>query len=258
MQAVKFGSINAIKWFISKGANVNALTPEKRPVLHVAVMNNDTKAVAELISAGANVNGHYCRMDRYHEDTAIIRAAVFNCPEAMALLIKYGADINYANQFGDTALMESARFGHTETTELLLKAHANVNARGFENVTALILACKYSGYYIGNLLINAGADVNASNCHGETPLTAAIERNRYKTALALVYAGANVEAVNLDNYPNLKTAYKIRETMKLDLKYMCRKTIRNCLLKKYIGVPLHPIISKLDLPVVLAQYVDDI
>jgi ankyrin repeat protein len=99
--------------------------PDGTTSLHWAVHDDDVKAAARLIGAGANVNA---RND--YGATPMSEAAVVGNAAMLELLLEAGADVESPNADGQTALMLVSRTGRLDAARLLLRYKANVNACG--------------------------------------------------------------------------------------------------------------------------------
>ena len=102
------------------GADVNAQDDYGDTVLMVAAVNGRTEAVAALIKAGADVNAK----ERELDVTALLQAAVNGHSETVAALIKGGADVNAKNKKGLTPLKLASLGGRAEIIDMLKKAGA--------------------------------------------------------------------------------------------------------------------------------------
>jgi uncharacterized protein len=126
------------------------------PLLEAAY-TGDAAAVAALIKAGANVN----EANQFGA-TPVGEAARRGDAATLKLLLDAGADAESANSDGETALMNVARTGNVEAARLLLKAGAKINARekwGLQ--TALIWAAAQNQPPMLRFLLSKGADGNA-------------------------------------------------------------------------------------------------
>lgn len=254
--AIHVDSNVAIKWLISAGTNVNTISPDGRSMLEIALFKNNKTAVADLIKEGANVNAR--ALHSHSKNTPIIVAAFQNNPDIMDLLIKSGADVNYVNKLGATALIIATQWSEQTTVEMLIKAGANVNVTDFENDTPLSIASRHKAdYHIAEVLINTGANVNNKNDSNETPLDLAIKYNHNKTALLLIYAGAYIKNIDLNENPKLQAAIQVYQKLKLNLKHLCRETIRKCILENHTGCSLLQIVDTLALPNLIKEYIID-
>lgn len=169
--AAHTANLEAVKYFVKKGADVNARNDKgKTPLFYTR-----NKEILEfLISKGADVNA------RDNEN----KTPLFKCEndtEVAELLISKGADINAEDDCKETplsaALEGSGKFHYPEVAKLLISKGANVNYKTFSDKN-----CLYSGetslttivgmgdIEIVKLLLEKGADPNEKNSRGETPL----------------------------------------------------------------------------------------
>ncbi len=93
-------------------------------------------------------------------------------------LLKTGAEVNQADNFGVTSLMWAAAFNPSaNVARMLIEAGSEVNACDDSGNTALILAAHYGrSAEVVRALIDLGAKVDAQNDNGLTPLMAATVR----------------------------------------------------------------------------------
>ena len=198
--AVSGGDVEAVKKFLSAGADVNAKRYGWTPLCEAAI--NGHKEIAELlIKEGADVNA--VAMDNvFSEQTPLDAANKYNQGAVAILLRKYGGktcaemetlidsakkgdiegikqhlaaggDVSFRNKNGDTMLNYAAFLGHKEIVELLVENGAEVNAKGLAGWTPLHLAARNNNEQIVELLIAAGADVNSKEDDSDTPLDVA-------------------------------------------------------------------------------------
>jgi len=103
-------------------------------------------------------------------------------PDLMQLLIKRGASINQANEFGKTPLMYAAQADLSKSVAFLLAHHANVTAKTeaptesgeyaifHDHRTALMYAAENASPNIINALLDAGASPNDRDTQGLAPI----------------------------------------------------------------------------------------
>lgn len=138
-----------VKALIVAGADVNAVLPEGRNLLMVAVTNDNYAAVRLLLAAGAKPNlstelflasiegdikrvrvaldkGAKVDSEDYDGGTPLIFAVSRKRIDVLRLLIERGADVNHQNQAGWTALMYAANYLAPRSAQLLLKHGANL------------------------------------------------------------------------------------------------------------------------------------
>ena len=131
-QASSEGDIDQIKFFLDKGANVNAQQPYPEDgylpddlhrtthpgytAIHLAAMMNHAEAIKILAAAGGDVNARTEALT-----TPIHVAAVHGRINAVSILAELGADIKAKNEFGADALrMAKLSAGrHKDTIALL-------------------------------------------------------------------------------------------------------------------------------------------
>lgn len=91
------------------------------------------------------------------------------------ILLKAGANIEFADSDGQTVLMAAASAGENELVKILLAAGANVNAIDKGEETALMAAVLNYRNDVIQTLLAAGADINVENCFAQTALDRALE-----------------------------------------------------------------------------------
>jgi ankyrin repeat protein len=154
-------------------------TTSAAAALMSAVKNNDAKAVARLISQGADVN----ELDA-NGDPPLIQAAYLGHTEIVELLLKADADVTVVDPgMKATALHAAAYAGRTEAARLLVQAGIDINKQGpYNGYTALHDAIWQNNVDVARLLIEAGADLSLRSQHGETALEMAKARGRREIA----------------------------------------------------------------------------
>ena len=95
----------------------------------------------------------------------ILRASADGNVALLKKLIAEKWDPNASNDIGQTGLHLAAMWGHPEVAELLLKAGANVNVANDWGVTPLHYAVENRGnnYDVVKVLLKHGADPSATN-----------------------------------------------------------------------------------------------
>ena len=157
--------------------------------LHVAAIENDMEAARWLIANGAEVNAK-----NKAGSTPLHGAARENAVAVAELLIAKGAEVNAKNNDGWTLLHRAAGNNATEVAELLIAKGAEVNAKDDKDRTPLHVAAYWNWAAVAKVLIANGAEVNAKNNDGETPLHVAAYLNKAKVAKVLIDNGAEVNA----------------------------------------------------------------
>jgi hypothetical protein len=153
--AARYGSVNALRYLISAGANINARTPAgETAVMLASYFASDDgersaasgeryeRAVRMLVEAGASLE------NEPHNYTPLAYAAYQGDDRIVRYLIERGARVNGDAQDGviyvNTPLMMAAIQGHMDTALWLLRAGADVRVRVHLGNTAAEFAQKYN------------------------------------------------------------------------------------------------------------------
>lgn len=105
------------KLLLDKGANVNLADNCGQTPLHRAAQNSKNDAMALLIKSGANINAKQCSFgDDY---TPLMNAVDANNLSGVELLVKSGANINALSASGKTALTIASDKGYTSIASYL-------------------------------------------------------------------------------------------------------------------------------------------
>ena len=152
--AARNGNWSQVRTLAAVQANVRFIQPDGMTALHWAVQANQEDAVALLLKSGADANA----ANRYGI-TPLWLAATNGSAPAVRMLLKAGARVADALPHGETALMAAARTGDPETVRLLLAAGANPNgSESSQGETALMWAAAENQGDVIALLVKGGAD----------------------------------------------------------------------------------------------------
>ena len=107
--------------------------------------------------------------------SALHHAACLGLHEAVATMLKEGANPDEADKSGETPLHKAARNGRFKSTQLLLEAGASVHAVNMLGLTPLHWVALNGRVDIAELLLEAGADPGVPDeaLDGLTPTTLA-------------------------------------------------------------------------------------
>ncbi len=106
-------------------------------------------------------------------------------PALVAMLLRWGVDIDARNTKQNTALMIAARSGAAELVEILLRHGAEIDLRGHGRCTALMAAAAAGQRYVVARLLRAGADTDLRDRDGENALALA-RAHGHETIVALL------------------------------------------------------------------------
>jgi ankyrin repeat protein len=154
LEAARQGEFAAVRTLlVQKHANANARDADGTTPLHWAVRADDGQAVAALLKAGADVSA----VNRYGV-TPLSLAATNGSAGVVTQLLQAGADANSASPEGETVLMTASRTGSRAAVQVLLDRGARVDAREqWFGETALMWAAAEDHPDVVALLIEHGA-----------------------------------------------------------------------------------------------------
>ncbi len=213
-QAVSALDVDAVRYLLSIGADVNKGTEDGETPLHVAAGSESEKAfeiVKILVSHRADVNakikskelsdGTVSLAEGY---TPLHEAASVWCPSGedlesrensavVDLLVAHGADVNARDADGCTPLFHTLFAGCIEVIELLVEHGTDLNVKNnLDGGTVLHDAASNGDLEVVRLFVSHGADVDARDFEGETPLHEAALRRDRETVDYLVSQGADL------------------------------------------------------------------
>ncbi len=156
MYAAAVGSLDAMKFLIGKGADINAQNEFGSTALIWSA--TDLAKVKLLLGRGANVNTASKR-----GRTALFLAAMTDrSAETVRLLLAKGADPKVVDGYKNTTLNAAAAGNDTETIRLIIDAGVDVNAANVLGLTPLIVSAGDNGNVRAvKMLLAKGARVNA-------------------------------------------------------------------------------------------------
>lgn len=162
---------NIVDYFLSKGADVNAIAGDLRSTpLQWATRQGHLAMVVQLLKRGAD----YSILDAEGYN-ALHLAAQFGHTAVVAYLVAKDMDVDLPDSNGMTALMWSAyRVSKVDPTRLLLTLGSSIKMADYKNKnTALHWAVSVRNLTAITLLLDAGADVEVLNANNESPLSIA-------------------------------------------------------------------------------------
>ncbi|HTF71849.1 MAG TPA: ankyrin repeat domain-containing protein [Edaphobacter sp.] len=199
------GSLEKVKLLVEHGADVNARSKLGKSALLVGASRDGAGPVVSYLLA------HGARSDIKDElqgipvipiggggATAVIQAAKARDGEALAALLKKGADVNAKEKNGSTALLNAVAYQNYRNIKLLLARGADVSATNSGGISALILAAMRDDAQTASSLLARGAKVDAEDMWGNTALMWAAYSDRARPELVkfLLESGANADHKN--------------------------------------------------------------
>ncbi len=161
MFAAKNANLDMIGLLITANANVNAVSRRGLTPILAAIESKDELAASSLIARGSRAG--------VSKENVLAFAFAKN-PLGIDIMLKGGADTNYADSNGNTALIVTSANGDLQSVKSLISYRANVNVANNYGMTPLLYAVKNKQTEIARALLNAKADVNKVNTLGEGPL----------------------------------------------------------------------------------------
>lgn len=208
LNAIKSGDVNGVQAAINVGADVNALLitgnfPQYTP--------HSTKESINQWSLESMLR--FCQAQPQFGESPLYLASSLGKLNIVDCLLRNGADVNQADNYGLTALMIAINEGHVEVAlRLLAEQSINVNHAIQDRSTALSFACEKGQQKVVIKLIEKGAEVNHGDEDGETPLIIGV-RHKQLTPI-LLQAGANP---NLCTHNGVSPLFFAAQTNQLEM-----------------------------------------
>jgi ankyrin repeat protein len=202
LRAAAAGHAEGVVQAIEKGADINAVSPEKG-ALSVAAYHGRREIVDLLLERGTGIDNP----DEQGGMTPLLAAIIGREPEIANLFIEKRADINRKINAGGgarvTPLMFATAIGHLNLVRTIIDAGADLESRTELGESALVLAADNGWAEGAALLLERGADVNARMSNGWTALMRAADKGRSEIVGILLEKKADA---NLKETKNGRTA----------------------------------------------------
>jgi hypothetical protein len=170
VEAVLNFNETAVQPLLEAGASPDAKDPGKpsHTALAWAAAGNQLQAMRALVQAGADVNHRAISRDE-QIITPMTLALKRDSADAVAYLLKAGADWRDVDLNGWTVMHIAAFEGATDSLAALVAAGGDVNARarGYRNQTAFHTALQYAPQTTIEAMLRAGADTQLADDQGE-------------------------------------------------------------------------------------------
>ncbi|HEX2845168.1 MAG TPA: ankyrin repeat domain-containing protein [Chitinophagaceae bacterium] len=177
LNSVKKNDIQDVSKALESGADVNIADNNKRSLLLIATINEQTEMAKLLIKHGANVNRQADNLDN-----PFLYAGASGQTELVQLFLEHGARFDLFNRYNGTALIPACERGHVETVRLLANTKGfpvdHVNRLGWTALMEAIVLGDGSKKYqqIVQILKDAGSKLDIPDHDGVTPLQHAQSR----------------------------------------------------------------------------------
>ena len=193
ISAARAGDINALEAALKAGGKVDeADRASGRNALHWAAAEARTDAIAWLLKNGANVNAE----DRTGK-TPLGVAAEKGKVESVKALIAAGAEVNHRDRIQGSPVLWAAGLGNADTVRELIAAKADVNVADVNGLTPLLWASGIGEPASVTLLLDAKADTAAKDrIDGDDALIRAVRSGKDETVKILISRGAKTDARN--------------------------------------------------------------
>jgi len=172
--AATHGQLEAAKLLISLGAQVNPIANQSSSApLHQACHSNDIEMARLLLLNGADVNAS----NRY-KSSPLMYAVKYGSSALVGLILSYYPKLETPSFMDTTAVHWAVFNGRPEALAALLRAGANPDARMADESTPLHAAALNGATGMAGILTSFGANVGLSDGQGRTPLGVAITNRR--------------------------------------------------------------------------------
>ena len=171
------------KWkvLLEKGADASIRDEQGISAFAEACIYADTEAIKLMLDHGVNTN----------TDDIPLLLAVRSTREAtrkasVAMLVRYGADVDRQNRHGESPLTEAVNMGRSELVEVMAPLSRRVNARCRKGRTMLMQAVKNCQIDIVVCLLQNGANPEIADRKGSTALMRACQLGQFSAIYALL------------------------------------------------------------------------
>ncbi|KAL3880955.1 hypothetical protein ACJMK2_033157 [Sinanodonta woodiana] len=194
--------------------------------LHLAVRENDTAKIEELLKSGVDIN---CL---FYGWTPLQVAINQGLEDLAVYLMEKGSDIHKQHDKNDPSAFESAvKKRQAKVVKELLDRGVDPNTVLSNQEPAIFLTIEDERTEILDVLIEGKADVNILNSQGESPLYTSCREGFVKVCQTLLQAGADPNFVcqeDGDQTPLIvATAHEQNEVVKVLLKHGCDLNVQD-------------------------------
>jgi ankyrin repeat protein len=202
-RAAYYGSLEAVKLLLSRGANPNALEHEGKSPLALAKEDTrpskDTLAIIKILEPLTNKpKKQFGTSMSLEDELLLLRRAIKsnNVASVKQVLTEY----TFSKDMLNTLLLDAAGESETKAEILaaLINAGADVNTQNSLKRTPLHRAANYGNLAVAKLLLSRGANPNALDYEGRAPVYLAQEDDRpSKQTIAVIQLLEPVTKISL-------------------------------------------------------------
>ncbi|VDI63243.1 Hypothetical predicted protein [Mytilus galloprovincialis] len=196
------GSIELVKWLISRNSDVNYCRENGWFPLLWASQEGHVDVVKELLQHSADVNK--CRND----GTPPLQIACYNNRIEVVRVLLQCDDVNIdlCDDDGCSSLYIASQDGHVDVVKELLQHSADVNKCNNNDVSPLSIASQNGHVDVVKELLQHSADVNKCNNNDVSPLSIASQNGHVDVVKELLQHSADVNKCNNNDLSPLSKA----------------------------------------------------
>ncbi|XP_053594089.1 uncharacterized protein LOC103577382 [Microplitis demolitor] len=126
--------------FLEHNADVNCPDQNDKLAIHIAMENRNESIVLKLLTHGADVNS----VDDQGSTALLTAISQASSQQFIEKLLMLGADVNHRNNEGETALHIAAKMKRSNIIAMLLRYGTDINIKCHRNKTALFHTYEYT------------------------------------------------------------------------------------------------------------------
>ncbi len=199
--AASGGNLNAVKYFVEAGVNIEAREKDGATSLYIASQNGYLEIVQYLVDKRANI-------EAIEKDgaTPLYIASQNGCLEIVQYLVSKGAEIEVAQKDGATPLFIASQKGYLEIVKCLADSGAKLDVMREGGITSLYIASQNGHLAVVQYLVDNGANIESAEIDGVTSLLIAAYMGHIEVVQYLVDKGARIDAAEKDGITPLYIA----------------------------------------------------
>jgi len=164
------GDVDFLKYLLEKGVDVNATSNRGSTALNNAAFSGNIEIIALLMDNGALIAPKICKESACAESPTPLHNAAWRSPNVIEYFITHGVDVNILDNNYKTALHNALRGDSIRNIKLLCDANININQQDKNGMTALHTGARHGKVEGIKSLLKYNPDVNITDISGRTPL----------------------------------------------------------------------------------------